>query len=258
VKVIKIVKNHRKTSEANSSIGQDLPAQRPNWKRLLPIAALIMGFLAFLFFGASEYLSLSVLDEKAAELRKFVEINFGLAVAIYFVSYVLSTAFFLPVGTILTLSGGLFFGTLHGGMLAVFGATIGSSILFIAARYAFSEFFNSRLGRHAPTFRQKLNQNAFFYLLALRLVPIFPFVVVNVVPALVGIPIRTYVISTFIGIIPGTFIYAGIGAGLGSIFSADGKPNLNVLVQWEFLLPLILLACLSLVPTLWRPSRQED
>jgi uncharacterized membrane protein YdjX (TVP38/TMEM64 family) len=78
------------------------------------------------------------------------------------------------------------------------------------------------------------------------------------VPALVGISLRTYVFSTFIGIIPGTFIYAGIGAGLASIFSADGKPNLNVLVQWEFLLPLILLACLSLVPTLWRPSRQED
>ena len=252
------MENHPKTSNLASSKNSTPSHSGPAWKRFLPIASLVSGFVIFLTIGPSDYSDLQNLADKRIELKIWVDSNLVMAAAVYIVAYVLSTAFFLPVGTITTLAGGVLFGTFLGGTLAIIGATIGSSILFIAARTALSAYFQKRIGPHTSNLRKNLNQNAFYYLLALRLAPVFPFAVVNVAPALVGMHLRTYVTATFIGIIPATYIYASVGAGLDALFSSGDVPNLNAVVKWEFMLPLFLLAVLSLVPVLLKRARRQE
>ncbi len=257
-KIMKIMENHPKTSNLTSSKNSTRPHSGPAWKRFLPIASLASGFVIFLIIGPSDYSDLQSLADKRIELKNWVGSNLVLAAAVYIVAYVSSTAFFLPFGTIITLAGGFLFGTFLGGTLAIIGATIGSSILFIAARTALSAYFQKRIGPHASNLRKRLNENAFYYLLALRLAPVFPFAVVNVAPALVGMRLRTYVTATFIGIIPATYVYASVGAGLDALFSSGDVPDLNAVVKWEFMLPLFLLAVLSLVPVLLKRARRQE
>ena len=100
-----------------------------------------------------------------------------------------------------------------------------------------------------------MRENAFSYLLSLRLLPILPFWLVNLASGFVDIPLRTYASATFLGIIPGTFIYAGVGAGLGAVFEGREKLDLGVIFKPDILLPLLALALLSLAPTIWKRVR---
>jgi uncharacterized membrane protein YdjX (TVP38/TMEM64 family) len=221
-------------------------------KKFLPLALLVAGFAGFFILGGGDYLSLQKLADNRDALQTWATESLVLVGGAYMLLYITVIAFSLPVGTVLTLAGGFIFGTLIGGALTVVGATIGATLLFIAARTAFAEYFQERMGDTVAKMRQRFEDNAFSYILALRLAPIFPFVVVNVAPALAGAPLRTYVAATAIGIIPGTFVYASVGAGLDAIFAEGGMPNLGAVFQWDVLLPLVLLALLALAPTLWK------
>jgi uncharacterized membrane protein YdjX (TVP38/TMEM64 family) len=95
-------------------------------------------------------------------------------------------------------------------------------------------------------------ENAMSYLLVLRLVPLFPFWLVNLVPAFLGVPLRTYVIGTFFGIMPGTFVYASVGSGLGAILEAGESPDLGIIFKAEILIPLLGLALLALIPVIYK------
>lgn len=226
-------------------------------RRFLPLALIVIGAAAFFAFGGGEYLSLSALDKNRDVLQAWTAESPILAACIYLLIYIASTALSLPLGTLLTFTGGFIFGTWLGGALTTVGATIGATILFVAARTAFGDYFRDRMGSAVQKMREKFQENEFSYILALRLAPIFPFVVVNVAPALAGAKLRNFVIATAIGIIPGTFVYASVGAGLDAIFAAGGKPDAQAIFQWEVIGPLILLAGLALAPTIWKQIKRR-
>ena len=240
-----------KTNSKNS------PSGSSPIKKFLPIALLVAGFVGFFAAGGGEYLSLQKLANNRDALHIWAAESPVLVGATYMLLYITVTAFSLPVGTVLTLAGGFIFGTLLGGTLTVVGATIGATLLFAAARTAFSDYFQERMGDTVAKMHKEFKENSFSYILALRLVPIFPFVVVNVAPALAGAPLRTYVAATGIGIIPGTFVYTSIGAGLDSIFAKGGTPSLGAIFQLDVLLPLLLLTTLALAPAVWKAVKNK-
>jgi uncharacterized membrane protein YdjX (TVP38/TMEM64 family) len=230
----------------------DTASKAPAWKRYLPLAVLAAAFIAFFAAGGGKYINLEALAENRTALADWTAVNPLKASAAYFLVYIVSTAASLPIGTMLTLAGGFVFGTFIGGSMTVISATIGATILFLAARNAFADFFRDKVGEALNKMRKGFEENAFSYILALRLAPVFPFFMVNVTPALAGASLKTFIVATALGIIPGTFVYASVGAGLGAVFAKGGTPNLHVIFEWEVILPLVLLALLSLAPILYK------
>jgi uncharacterized membrane protein YdjX (TVP38/TMEM64 family) len=210
--------------EGTSSAGQWL-------KRLWPLFALIAA-TAFVFaMGWHRYLSLEALAENRQALRAYIDANMLLSLAIFVAIYAAAVALSLPGGAVLTLAGGLLFGWLVGGFASVFAATVGATIVFLIARSAFGEIFAARAGPWLSRFREGFQEDAFNYLLFLRLVPIFPFWLVNLAPGLLGVGFGTYVATTFLGIIPGTFAYSLAGNGLDSVIEAQAAAHQSCLAK---------------------------
>ena len=141
----------------------------------------------------------------------------------------------------------------------VFAATAGATILFVAAKTALGDPLRARAGPFLKRMEDGFRENALSYLLVLRLIPAFPFFVVNLVPAFLGVRIETYVLGTFIGIIPGTFVYASVGSGLGAIFDSGEHFSVNSILNNEILSALVGLAILALLPIAykkWRGARR--
>lgn len=221
-------------------------------KHLLPLALLIAGLLALWAFGLRRDLSWSSLSLHQAELSALVAahpINAGVA---YVVVYAVTVACSLPEGALVTLAGGLMFGTVLGGTLAITGASIGAVILFLAARYAYAEVVARRAAPFMARLRPGIERDGFLYLLALRLVPLFPFWLLNLVAAACGMRLLPFALATVLGIIPGTFVYAWIGAGLAGILQGGGTPDFAAIFSPHILLPLLALATLTMLPVGWR------
>ena len=208
-----------------------------------------LGLAAAFAFGWTDYLSLDQLRERRNALQALVADHPVLSVAAFALLYALVVAFSIPGALILTLSGGFLFGVLVGGTATVLGATLGAVAVFIAARSAFGDVLKRRVGGAVAKFEEGVRKNAFSYVLTLRLLPIFPFWLVNIGLGVVNIPLRTYALATFLGVIPGTFIYSALGAGLGSIFDRDEAPNISSVLEPQIFLPLAGLALLALAPT---------
>jgi len=217
-----------------------------------PLVVLAAGAVAFFAFGVNDYVTLDALKENRAALQTLVAENVVLAAAVYIAIYTLMVAFSVPGALIATLTGGFLFGTIFGGLYTVVGATIGATIVFLAAKTALGDALREKAGPGIRKMEEGFRENAFSYLMVLRLVPLFPFFLVNLAPAFLGVPLRTYVIATFFGIIPGTFVFASVGNGLGAVFDAGDDPNLGIIFQPEILGPILGLAALSLVPVLYR------
>jgi uncharacterized membrane protein YdjX (TVP38/TMEM64 family) len=224
-------------------------------KRFAPLALIAAGLAAAFAFGWTDYLTLEQLRTRRDALQAFVEARPLASVAAFTALYALAVAFSIPGALILTLSGGFLFGTLIGGSATVTGATIGAIAVFLAARTAFGDVLRRRAGGAVARIEEGVRKDAFFYVLTLRLLPIFPFWLVNIATGLVDIPLRTYALATFLGVIPGTFIYSALGAGLGSIFDRAEAPNLSIIFEPQILLPLVGLALLSLTPVVFRRLR---
>ena len=186
------------------------------------------------------------------EIVKFIQSKYYLSVLIFIGLYVFSTALSIPGALILTMMGGYLFGALLGALFSLIGAIVGASILFIAARSAFGELLKPKIGSSIERMRNELTKNAFFYLLFLRLTPVFPFFVVNIAPAFLNISFSKYFLASFLGMIPGTAVYALMGSGLNKTLVTgegfDKIPNVSL----EFLAGLFGLAVLSLVPIVIR------
>lgn len=234
------------------STADPITSKSPIWKRALPLIILVAAFITFFVAGGGKYISLDALAENRTALADWTAANPLVAGLAYLCLYAVATAASLPIGTVLTLAGGFVFGTWIGGSLTVIGATIGATVLFLAARNALADYFRDRVGAALGKMRDGFEQNAFSYILALRLAPVFPFFVVNVAPALAGASLKAYVAATALGIIPGTFVYASVGAGLGAVFAAGKEPDLGVIFEWQVILPLVFLALLSLAPIIYK------
>ena len=177
--------------------------------------------------------------------------------ATYVALYTLVVAFSVPEAAVITVAGGLLFGTLIGGALAVLGSTIGAVILFLVARTAFADVMARRARTLLERIRPGLQRDGFSYLLALRLVPAVPFWLVNLGAALCGMRLVPYAAATVIGIIPATFLFAWIGAGVGSVLAAGGTPNVTLIFSPHIFGPLLALAALALTPVVLRHRRRR-
>ncbi|HYZ31756.1 MAG TPA: VTT domain-containing protein [Crenalkalicoccus sp.] len=224
----------------------------PALRRLWPLA-LLLGALALAWaLGAGRWLSFESLAAHRAALLGFVAARPALAGAAYVALYIVVVALSLPAGAVMTLAGGFLFGPFLGTGLAVLGAGAGACVLFLAARHALAETLAARAGPLLGRVREGLQRDGFLYLLSLRLLPVVPFWLANLAPALAGMRFRDYALATFLGILPATAVFAGIGAGLGQVFEAGGRPDLSLILRPGILLPLAGLAALSLIGAWWR------
>lgn len=228
---------------------------RPTWARLLPLAVLALGLAAVFGLGLHKYLSFEQLRLHRGALMAYVATMPVKAVLLFIAVYALATAMSLPGGIVLTLTGGFLFGMWVGTAAAVVGATIGATLLFIAARTVLADTLRTKAGPWLARMEAGFREDALSYLLVLRLVPGFPFFIVNLVPAFLGVPLATFVVTTFLGIIPGTFVFATIGSGLGSVFDAMQEFSLKGALTPQVVIALIGLAALSLVPVVVKRLR---
>jgi uncharacterized membrane protein YdjX (TVP38/TMEM64 family) len=223
-------------------------------RRLVPLGLLVAAAIAFIAAGGHQFLTFTTLSENRGWLCSLVK-RWGFAAdLVYIASYGILVALSVPGGAVLTIAGGFLFGTWIGTLCAIIGATSGATAIFLAARAGLGGLAQ-RAGPLVVKLDAGFRADAFNYLLVLRLVPIFPFWLVNLVPALVGVRLRTYVMATLLGIIPGTFVFASLGNGLGDIVE---EPGLGVLLRLNVLGPIIGLAVLALIPVAykyWRGKR---
>jgi uncharacterized membrane protein YdjX (TVP38/TMEM64 family) len=228
-------------------------------RRLVPLALLLLAGALLLAFAGGRHLSFAALAENRAWLASFVSRAGTLAAAAFILAYAGIVALSFPEAGLLTILAGFLFGRWFGTLYAVIGATGGATIVFVAARSGLAGLA-ARAGPRAERLAAGFRRDALSYLLALRLVPLFPFWLVNLVAGAAGLPLRTYVAGTLFGIIPGTFIYASLGVGLDEVIAAGRRPDFAVILRPSLLLPLLGLAALALLPLLfrrWRGARAE-
>jgi uncharacterized membrane protein YdjX (TVP38/TMEM64 family) len=167
-------------------------------------------------------------------------------------AYAAVIALSVPGGAVLTITGGFLFGIVAGSLYVVIAATLGATIVFLIAKSALGDALRAKAGPRIRRMEEGFRQDALSYLLVLRLIPLFPFWLVNIVPAFLGVPVRTYVLGTAIGIIPGSLVYASVGNGLGAVFDAGQTPDLGIIFKPAILLPIVGLAVLALLPIAYR------
>ena len=214
--------------------------------KIVILGILGLGLGAFFYFDVGQYFSLEALKANRDDLLAYTNANFAVAVILYVALYILQTGFSLPGGALMTLTGGFLFGSVLGTIFVNIGATTGATLAFLAARYVLRDWVERKFGKRIEPIQAGFAQNAFSYLLTLRLIPAFPFFLVNLVSGLTRIPLGTYVIATSIGIIPGSFVYAFAGRQLGSINSLAEIASPPVLLAFTFL------GLLALVPIVHR------
>ena len=224
--------------------------------RLLPIAVVASGLVVFFAFGLDQYLGFEALRDHRQTLLAWRSEHQALSVAYYVLIYASVVAFSIPGAVWMTIAGGFLFGTWAATGYVVVGATAGATALFLAARLGLGEAFRARAGPTVRKMEEGFRENALSYLLVLRLIPLFPFWLVNLVPAFLGVRIWTFVLGTFLGIIPGSFVYVMVGNGLAMIIDAGKQPDLGVIFEPEVLIPICGLVLLSLIPIAYKRLRR--
>lgn len=240
-----------------------------NLKKWLPLGV-IASILGFAWIGGwFEYLSLSNMIMHREALGDIVSSNFLISILGYIVFYAGLVAISFPGASLLTIAAGFLFGGWLGGIATVFGATLGAVIIFEIARTSFGEAMQKRTGKFVDKMREGFQEDSFLYLLTLRLTPVFPFWVINIVPALLNMKIVPYAIATFIGIIPGTIAYAFIGAGLDSVImaqeaanpgcAASGTCQINPgsLITTEVIIAMVGLGVISIMPVVIKKIKNK-
>ena len=241
-------------------------------RRYGPLAVIGVAMLLVLGMGWHREVTLENIVALRGRFHHVLDAHMVLSVLVYIAFYVCVVALSLPGAFILTAAAGLLFGWLLGGLVAVAGATLGATVLFLVARSALGEGLTSRAGPWLAKLRAGFKEDALSYLLFLRLVPAFPFWFVNIAPAILGVPLKTYVVATFFGIIPATFAFAAAGAGLDSVIMAAKaeyaqcvalkvaeacklRIHASSLVTKELVLALALLGLVALIPIAVRKWR---
>ena len=221
-------------------------------RRFLPLAVLLLAVVAAFGLGLDDYLSFEQLERHRAQLLGFVERHPVVAPLAFMLAYAAAIALSIPGGAILTMAGGFLFGVVAATCYVVIAATLGATVVFLIARTALGDSLRQSAGPAMRRMEAGFRENALSYLLFLRLIPLFPFWLVNLVPAFLGVPLWTYVAATLVGIIPGSLVYASVGNGLGAVFEAGGRPDLGIIFEPQIILPIIGLAVLALLPVAYR------
>jgi uncharacterized membrane protein YdjX (TVP38/TMEM64 family) len=214
--------------------------------KIMVVLAIGVAVAAFFFFDLGRFLSLQALKDNRDYLLSFTETHSAAAVGLFVLTYVAVTGLSLPGAVILTLTGGFLFGAAWGTLFVNLGATAGATLAFLASRYLLRDWVEHKFGKWLGPVQQGFEKNAFSYLMTLRLIPLFPFFVVNLVSGLTRMSVGTYVAATALGIIPGSFVYAYAGRQLGTINSLKDIASPGVIGA------LVLLGLLALVPSLYK------
>jgi uncharacterized membrane protein YdjX (TVP38/TMEM64 family) len=230
-----------------------------SWRRLIPLVLLFAAAGAFLLAGGRHYLTFASLSQNRELLTDLVARGGALTVVAFILLYAGLTALSVPGAMLMTLASGFLFGPWLGALYALVGATAGASAVFLAARAGLAGLAD-RVGPRVQRLKAGFREDALSYLLVLRLVPVFPFWLVNLVAGASGMKLLVYVTATFLGMIPGALVYAGIGSGVGDLIAAGRHPDPYTIFRPDILLPLIGLAALALLPVIykrWSGRRRE-
>ncbi len=228
--------------------------KRLSLKRMWPLAVLALGLAGFFAADLHQYVTFDSLRENRADLKALVAAHAYTAPIVFMAVYAVAIAFSVPGGAILTITGGFLFGNVFGTALVVIAATLGATALFLIAKTSLGDALRARAGPWMKKLEAGFQENALSYLLVLRLIPLFPFFVVNLVPAFLGVTLRTYVIGTFVGIIPGGFVFASVGAGLDSLIDKSAGETISPgdVLTPEIVTALVGLAILALLPVAYK------
>src|SRR5499426_535980 len=222
------------------------------WRHLIPILVFAAGLMAFFALGLERYLSIDALRQYRSVLRAWVETSGLLAALVFMAIYIITVAFALPGATVLTIAGGFLFGSIWSTVLVIISATLGATILFSIAKTTLGDVLRAKASAWLPRLEAGFREHALSYLLVLRLVPIFPFFIINLVPAFLRVPLSTFILGTFFGIIPGTFVYATAGAGLGNALDSGESFTLRGVLTPQIVMALVGLAVLAMIPVVYK------
>nr|WP_232295631.1 VTT domain-containing protein [Pseudorhodobacter aquimaris] len=221
---------------------------------------IILAVAAMGAFFLGDLISFEALAANREALIAYRDAHYLLAALGFVAAYALLVAFSLPGALIATLTGGFLFGTFPGVLFNVTGATIGAIAIFLAARSGFGARFSQQVegkGGAVAKLQAGLRENEWSVLFLMRLVPVVPFFLANLVPAFVGTKLSRFAISTFLGIMPGGLVYTSVGAGLGAVFARGETPNLSIIFAPHVLGPILGLAALSALPILLKIYRRK-
>ncbi|MEL6478970.1 MAG: VTT domain-containing protein [Pseudomonadota bacterium] len=242
---------------SDETVKLNAASDSPAWKRYLPIAVIAMGAIsAAVFLG--DFLSFEALERNYETLIAWRDAHFALAVLGFMAIYVAVVAFSVPGAIWLTLIGGFLFGTVAGAAMVVFSATLGATLIFLAARSSLGQLLREKAGSWVDRMEAQFREGEISFLLILRLVPAVPFFIANLAPAFLGARLVNFVWTTFAGIIPGTIVFISIGAGLGEQLERGEAPDLGVIFEWHVLGPLLGLAALSALPLIVKRLRRSS
>ncbi|MCT4608483.1 MAG: TVP38/TMEM64 family protein [Pelagimonas sp.] len=229
-------------------------------RRMLPLIAIVIVAIAGGYF-LKDYLSFEALRDNRQALLEFRDANYLLTLSIFMVSYIIIVAFSLPGATAATLTGGFLFATFPGAIYNVTAATVGATAIFLAVRWGLGAQLGAKLENSQglmKKIKEGIDDNQWSMLFLIRLVPVVPFLVANLAPAFLGVPLRRYMISTFLGIIPGGVVFTSVGAGLGEVFARGETPDLGIIFEPHILGPIVGLIALSLLPILIKAIRGKE
>jgi uncharacterized membrane protein YdjX (TVP38/TMEM64 family) len=236
----------------------EVSAPKSAIKRFAPLIVIVLALGAFFALGGPKYFNIETLRDNRDVLAAFVDGNLVLALGGFILLYAVLVGISFPGASILSLFGGFMFGTLTSTLGIVVGATLGATAIFLAARYAIGDSLRKKAGPYMAKFEDGLKENEFSYMFILRLIPAFPFFIVNIVPALFDVKLRNYVLTTFFGIIPGSLVYASVGNGIGAVFDQGGEVKLSgLMLQPKVILPIVGLIALSLLPIIYKKIKAQ-
>jgi uncharacterized membrane protein YdjX (TVP38/TMEM64 family) len=232
--------------------------KRPAWspRRLWPLLPIAAALILFFVLDLERFVSLSALKENQAEWRGFIQDNTAAAILAFMAIYTGVVAFSIPVSVFVTLIGGFLFGAAIAFPMVVASATLGSSLIFLAARSSLGSLFEAKAGPWFARLEQGFRRDQWSYMFFLRLTPLVPFFIVNLVPAFLGVDLLCFVVATFFGIMPVTLIYTLAGAGIGDALQADTF-SIETILTPKLILALTGLGLLAMLPAILHRFRKN-
>lgn len=227
------------------------------WKKFIPVICILVLMLVAYLYGAGELLTFEMFKKHRITIMKYVESYPILAPLVFMTIYIITIALSIPAGSFLSVLSGFLFGQPYSTLYVIIAATMGATCIFLAAKTALGTEWKEKASTALRSMQEGFQENAASYLLFLRLVPLFPFWLVNLAPAFFGVTLFTYIWTTFVGIIPGAFVFTQAGVGLGSVLDTEGEFSIDTYFTTDVKIALIAFALFALLPVVIKKVRRK-
>ncbi|WP_380056624.1 TVP38/TMEM64 family protein [Falsihalocynthiibacter sp. SS001] len=238
---------------------QQSPAKSNRYVRLVPLIVILVVSLLGAFL-LRDQLSFEALRDNRDTLIEFRDSHYLATMLGFMLIYTVIVTFSLPGAAIASITGGFLFTMFPGVVLNIVAATTGATLIFLAARWGIGASISERMENSAGLLKKVkagIDDNQWSFLLMVRLVPVFPFFLVNLALSTVGVPLNRFAITTFLGIIPGSVVYTSVGAGVGEVLERGESPNLGIIFEPHILFPILGLAVLAALPMIAKSFKKE-